>query len=135
MKCVSFLDPKKFTCWAIFGTNRKGSPRSLNLPSSLKLSCDRDLKVLNASKSSEKSKGFFLGQLCNLSGIFFLDQRSTVREIENLKQLIRPSPGVLDPRSNKNPAVFTAAKSRHVWQRKLASCCWKALLLRKCDFF
>ena len=54
----------------------KGSPRSSNLPSSLKLSSDGDLKVLIASNSSEKSKGFFLGQLCNLSGIFFLDQRS-----------------------------------------------------------
>ena len=31
---------------------------------------------LVASNSPEKSKGFFLGQLCNLWGIFFLDQRS-----------------------------------------------------------
>ena len=43
-----------------FWDKSKGSPSSSNLPPSLKLSCDRDLKVLNASKSSEKSKGFFL---------------------------------------------------------------------------
>ena len=71
----------------------KGSARSSNLPSSLKLSSDGDLKVLIASNSSEKSKAFFLGQFCNLSGIFFLGQRSTVREIENLKKWIRPKPG------------------------------------------
>ena len=65
-----------------------------------------EIVLLIASKSSEKSKCFFLGQLRNLSGIFFLDQRSTVREIENLKKLIRPSPGVLDPRSNKNPGCL-----------------------------
>ena len=73
----------------------KGSARSSNLPSSLKLSSDGDLKVLIASKSSEKSKGFFGGQLCNLSGMFFLGQRSTVREIENLKKWIRPKTRLL----------------------------------------
>ena len=79
--------------------------------------------------SRQKSRSFSVVS-CNLRVSFWL-QRSTVRQIEHLKPWsARPSPSVLDQRTNKNPTALMLQEPQGlaVW---LASCCWKAFLLRK----
>lgn len=118
-----------------FWNKSKGSSRSSNLPSLLKLSCDRDLKVLNASKLSEKSQCFFWGQLCNLSEIFFWNQRSTVRKIENLKKLIRPSPSVLDLPKQQRSGCFECRQKPPCSAKKAGQLLLKSIVVAKAWLF
>ena len=109
-----------------FWYKSKWSPRCSNLPS-LKLSTSGFLDPGCASKSSEKSE-FFLSVVT--SGYFFgsNDPPSVRLKIWNLDP--PKSLSVLDQRTNKNPTALMLQQPQGlaVW---LASCCWKAFLLRK----